>query len=132
MTENSPHSEISNKAAASDSPIPSSNNPALAPKQTRIQTHEVEIAGVPLRLKSSHDEKTVNELVALVDSKIREALTLTKTGSIQNASILASLHLAEEFLSLKRKAKLELDSLEAKALKVISELESSQKPGLDC
>lgn len=79
-----------------------------------------------MRLKSSHDEQTVNELVRLVDRKVREALTLTKTGSIQNAAILASLHLAEEYLLLKRKAKGELDSLEAKALKVISELESSR------
>jgi cell division protein ZapA len=87
---------------------------------------EVEIAGVPLRLKSSHDEQTVNELVRFVDEKIREALPLTKTGSIQNASILASLHLAEEYLMLKRKAQAELDGLEAKALKVITELENSR------
>ena len=90
---------------------------------------EVVIAGVPLRLKSSHDEQTVNELVALVDHKVREALTLTKTGSIQNASILASLHIAEEYLNLKQKAKAELERLEARALKVISELESSRIAG---
>jgi cell division protein ZapA len=94
---------------------------------------EVEIAGVPLRLKSSHDEQTVNELVSLVDEKIRAALPLTKTGSIQNASILASLHLAEEYLALKRKAQAELENLEAKALKVISDLENSRSTtGLDC
>ncbi len=87
---------------------------------------EVEIAGVPLRLKSSHDEQTVNELVRLVDEKIREALPLTKTGSIQNASILASLNLAEDYLMLKRKALTELDGLEARALGVISELESAR------
>ena len=87
---------------------------------------EVVIAGVPLRLKSAHDEQTVNELVAYVDQKVREALPLTKTGSIQNAAILASLNLAEEYILLKRKAKLELEHLEAKAQKVISELESSR------
>ena len=92
---------------------------------SRARLFQVSIAGVPLRLKSSHDEQTVNELVALVDRRIREALPLTKTGSIQNASILASLHLAEEFLTLKRKAKTELERLESKTLKVISELESS-------
>lgn len=100
--------------------------------ETRARLFEVEIAGVALRLKSSHDEETVNELVALVDRKIREALPLTKTGSVQNASILASLHLAEEYLVLKRKAKVELDALEAKAIKVISDLESSRlTPKLD-
>lgn len=90
------------------------------------KTFEVEIAGVPLRLKSSHDEQTVKELVRLVDDKIREALPLTKTGSIQNASILASLNLAEEYLMLKRKALSELDGLEAKAVKVITEMESTR------
>lgn len=88
--------------------------------------YEVEIAGVPLRLKSSHDEQTVKELVALVDEKIREALPLTKTGSIQNASILASLNLAEDYLMLKRKALSELDGLEAKAMKVITEMENTR------
>jgi cell division protein ZapA len=87
---------------------------------------EVEIAGVPLRLKSLHDEQTVNELIAFVDSKVREALPLTKTGSIQNAAILASLHLAEEYMLLKRKAAAALGNLEAKTQKVISELESSR------
>ena len=90
------------------------------------QVFEVEIAGVPLRLKSSHDEQTVNELVSLIDGKIREALPLTRTGSIQNASILASLHLAEEYLLLKREAKAEITRLEAKAKKILSELESSR------
>jgi cell division protein ZapA len=90
------------------------------------KTFEVEIAGVPLRLKSSHDEQTVKELVRLVDEKIREALPLTKTGSIQNASILASLNLAEEYLMLKRKALSELDGLEAKAMKVITEMENTR------
>ena len=92
----------------------------------KLQTFEVVIAGVPLRLKSSHDEQTVNELVAIVNDKIREALPLTKTGSIQNASILASLNLAEDYLMLKRKTLSELDGLEAKAQKVISELESTR------
>jgi len=87
---------------------------------------ETVVAGVPLRLKSSHDELTVNELVGLVDRKVREALSLTKSGSIQNAAILAALHLAEEYLFLKRRAKVELDELEAKTRKVISELESSR------
>ncbi|MCM2282640.1 MAG: cell division protein ZapA [Bdellovibrionaceae bacterium] len=87
---------------------------------------EVEIAGVPLRLKSSHNEQTVKELVELVDGKVRAALGASKTGSIQNAVILASLNLAEEFLMLKRKTMAELDHLESRAQKVLMELESSR------
>ncbi len=43
---------------------------------------DVEIAGVPLRLRSSHDEKTVHELVGLVNSKINESLFFTRTRSV--------------------------------------------------
>ena len=97
------------------------------PSQTQTQeVYEVNIAGVPLRLKSSHDDETVRELINLVDRKVREALPLTKTGSLQTASIFASLHLAEELLMLKRKTQAELQSLESKAEKVLSDLEDSR------
>lgn len=105
------------------------------PQTTKAATRavEVEIAGVPLRLKSSHDEQTVKELVAMVDQKVREALAATKTGSIQSAAILASLNMAEELLTLKRRTRAELDHLETRAQKVLSELESSRvsQPGLN-
>lgn len=89
---------------------------------------EVSIAGVPLRLKSSHDLETVNELVRMVDDKIRQALPLTKTGSIQNASILAALNMAEELLLLKRRARELVDGLEARAARVIEDMEKSGPP----
>ncbi len=85
----------------------------------------VSIAGVPLRLKSSHDVETVNELVRMVDEKIRQALPLTKTGSIQNASILAALNMAEELLILKRRARELVDSLEIRVARVTEDLEKS-------
>lgn len=133
MIEKSPNLET-NPVAATDASVKSANRAAnervQSTQESTARLFEVEIAGVPLRLKSSHDEQTVNELVALVDQKVREALPLTKTGSIQNASILASLHLAEEYLTLKRKAKAELERLEKRTLKVISELESSRMTGL--
>jgi cell division protein ZapA len=136
MIEKSPKTEINQplsgagtlKKNASTANVAAFERPVSDTPLSRL--FEVEIAGVPLRLKSAHDAKTVNELVALVDRKVKEALPLTKTGSIQNASILASLHLAEEYLTFKRKAKAELERLEAKTLKVISELESSRITGL--
>ena len=100
------------------------NQQPTTPETQKV--YEVNIAGVPLRLKSSHDEETVRELINLVDSKVREALPLTKTGSLQTASIFASLHLAEELLMLKRKTQAELQSLESKAEKVLSDLEDSR------
>ncbi|MDX9731780.1 MAG: cell division protein ZapA [Bdellovibrionales bacterium] len=88
-------------------------------------SYQVSIAGVPLRLKSSHDKETVNELVRMVDDKIQQAMPLTKTGSIQNASILAALNMAEELLILKRRALELVEGLEARAARVIEDLEKS-------
>ena len=88
-------------------------------------SQQVLIAGVPLRLKSSHDEETVNELVRMVDEKVLQALPLTKTGSIQNAAILAALNMAEELLLLKRQARELVDNLETKVSRVIDDLEKS-------
>ena len=131
MIEKSPNSgSAQNKPSATASTKGEARATAGQSTETRgSKLYEVEIAGVPLRLKSSHDEQTVNELVASVDQKVREALPLTKTGSIQNAAILASLHLAEENLTLRRKAKAMLEKLENKTQKVISELENSRLSG---
>lgn len=91
-------------------------------------TEQVLIAGVPLRLKSSHDKETVQELVRMVDEKVRQALPLTKTGSVQNAAILAALNLAEELLLLRRHAHELTEHLEAKIRHVMTELEKSSPP----
>ena len=93
--------------------------------RTKDLSTPVSIAGVPLRLKSSHDVETVNELVRMVDEKIRQAMPLTKTGSIQNASILAALNMAEELLILKRRARELVEGLEARIARVTEDLEKS-------
>jgi cell division protein ZapA len=104
---------------------------AAAPNSDRkAMASTVNIAGVPLRLKSSHDDQIVNELVSLVDRKVREALPLTKTGSIQNAAILAALHMAEELVMLKRRTRDLIDEVEERTRRVIEDLEqSSPKQG---
>lgn len=96
---------------------------------------EVTIAGIPLKLKSGHDPETVKKLVSFVDKKIQQALPATKSGSVQNAALLAALNLAEELFELKAQALGHLDKVEKKAQKVLSELEASRstapRVGLD-
>jgi cell division protein ZapA len=94
---------------------------------------EVVLAGVPLKLKSGQDPEMVKKLVSFVDKKVQEALPATKSGSVQNAVLLAALNLAEELFELKAIAVSELEKFEKKAQKVLSELESSIPPraGLD-
>lgn len=89
---------------------------------------DVEIAGLPLKLRSAHDEQTVNELVSLVHQKVTEAIPKVKHGSLQTAAILTALNLAEELLLLRRKALREIDRLETKTDRIISSLETARIP----
>lgn len=97
------------------------------------KVYEVDIGGIPLRLKSSHSEETVQQLVQFVNNKIQQSLTLTKTDSLQTAAILACLNLAEEHLVFKSKALGDLSDVEIKAQEILANLESSRTPqvGLD-
>jgi cell division protein ZapA len=90
------------------------------------RTHEFQIAGVPYKLKTSHDEVLVKELVEFLNQRMSQALTVTKNASYQNAAVLTALHLAEELILLKRKASSELETLEEKILKISQDLENSK------
>ena len=90
------------------------------------KTFDFLIAGVPYKLKTSHDDATVDELVQFVNSKMNQALSVTKNGSYQNAAVLTAMNLAEELILLKRKAHRELEKLEEKALRISLELENSK------
>lgn len=94
-------------------------------KNTTSETYEVQVAGLPLRLKSSHDEQTVQELVDLIDGKIKEALSANSNISFQKALLLASLHVAEDLVFLKRAVRSRLDTLEDKTKSILSELDST-------
>ncbi|MFN3453637.1 MAG: cell division protein ZapA [Pseudobdellovibrio sp.] len=90
------------------------------------KTFDFRIAGVSYKIKSSHDEQTIQQLVQYVNSKVMEAMKITKNSSFQNAAVLASLNIAEEMLLLKRKAQNELDKLESKAIKLVNEIENTK------
>lgn len=90
--------------------------------QQDIKNYEVEIAGVPLRLKSSHDQETVNEILVMVEEQMDQKLAKT---SLRNSALLACLRLAEELYLLKRQTKEELDSLEARTLEQISQIQQA-------
>jgi cell division protein ZapA len=100
----------------------------VAETKSNQKIYEVMIAGLPLKLRSSHDEQTVKELVSFADRKISESMPKVKHGSVQTAALLAVLNLAEELLLLKKQASRELDRLEHKAERIISSLEASRIP----
>lgn len=88
-------------------------------------TFEVLLAGVPMRLKTTHDSATVDALVGLVNEKVEHIQKESPNISYQKAVLLASLHIAEDLLTIKKQALEELDQLEAKAKGILTELESS-------
>lgn len=90
------------------------------------KTYDFLIAGVPYKLKTSHDDATVEELVKFVNDKMNQAMTITKNGSFQNAAVLTAMNVAEELILLKRKAHRELEKLEEKALQLSMDLENSK------
>jgi cell division protein ZapA len=91
--------------------------------QQDLKTFEVEIAGVPLRLKSSHDQETVDQILKMVEEQMDPRLAKT---SLRNSALLACLRLAEELYLLRQKTKAELDHLESLTLDQIAQ--SQQLP----
>lgn len=90
------------------------------------KTFEFLIAGVPYKLRTNHDDATVQELIEFINQRMNQALAVTKNGSYQNAAVLTALHMAEELILLKRKAHRELEKVEEKILKLSVELENSK------
>ena len=85
--------------------------------------YEVHVAGLPLKLRSSHDSETVSDLINLVDQKVKEAMSANSTVSFQNALVLASLNIAEELLLLKKTVAVELDRVEQRAKTILDQIE---------
>ena len=100
--------------------------------ETSKSVYEVQVAGVSLKLRSSHDPETVEELTQLVDQKVRETLDAAPSISFQNALILTALNLAEDQLLLKKAARTELASIEKQAQFVLDQLEENTPQNLDC
>ena len=89
------------------------------------EAYDVQVAGLHLRLKSSHDSATVQELIDFVDAKVNEAMAANPNISFQKALLLATLHVTEDLVFLKRALRGRLDNLETKAKSILSELDSS-------
>lgn len=83
---------------------------------------DVQIAGMPFKLKTEHKDIFVNELVNFVNEHIEKCMSDSKNTSFQAVTILAALNIAEEHLILKKKALKSLTELEKKANKISSNL----------
>ena len=88
--------------------------------------YEVQIAGLPLKLRSSHDQETVDKLIKIVDSKLQDTMASMPSLSFQNAILLTALNIAEEHLLLKKAAEEELNLIEKRTQKLLDQMEDIQ------
>lgn len=90
--------------------------------EQNLKTFDVSIAGVPLRLKSSHNQETVDEILKMVEEQMDPQLA---KSSLRNSALLACLRLAEELYLLRKKTREELDNLESQTLEQIAHIQQA-------
>ncbi len=93
--------------------------------ETAKNVYEVHVAGLPLKLRSSHDPQTVSELVKIVDQKVKEAMSANATVSFQNALVLAALNVSEELMLLKQTLAGELSRVEDRTRQILDRIEEA-------
>ncbi|MFN7906045.1 MAG: cell division protein ZapA [Pseudobdellovibrionaceae bacterium] len=86
-------------------------------------TYEFNIVGVPYRLKTHHETRTIENLVGVVQQKMELAIKATRSGSYQNAAVLTALQLAEEIMNLKQNAQNQIAEIESQLSNLKSKLE---------
>ena len=89
------------------------------------KVYEVKVAGVPLKLRSSHEQETVNDLVGFVNQEIEKVLDSNGDIPHQSVLLLAALNMAEELTNLKKLALTEIDKIEGQTKKLIAEIDAS-------
>ena len=88
------------------------------------KTYDVKIGGCFLKLKTDQTSEKVEQLVKIVENKIRESMEKHSNLSMQKALILSCLNIAEDYYNLQRMTCQELDNVESKLLTIKSLLKS--------
>ncbi|MBY0315912.1 MAG: cell division protein ZapA [Bdellovibrionales bacterium] len=89
---------------------------------TSLTSHDISIAGVSLRLKTSHDEQILSEILELVNKRIDQEVA---NLSPQKALVLACLRLAEDLYVFRQNTSQELNHIENLANRILSDLQIS-------
>ena len=93
--------------------------------QDSLKRYEVRIGDCSLKLKSSHNLDTLNEIVKVVEHYIRSSKADNQALPAQKAFALSCLNMAEELVCLKKALRMKLERLESSTQDVYSELKSS-------
>ena len=75
----------------------------------KLTSHEIDIAGVSMRLKTSHDHQVLDEILDMVNKRVDAEVAKI---SPQKALVLACLRLAEDLYVFKQSTSQELNHIE--------------------
>lgn len=92
-----------------------------------LKTYEVRVGDCSLRLKSSHNSATLNEILQVVEQQVCASKADNRTLSMQKTFALCCLNVAEELVCLKQALRWQLDRLESSSQSIFSELKSSSE-----
>jgi hypothetical protein len=88
----------------------------------KLTSHEIDIAGVSMRLKTSHNHQTLDEILEMVNKRVDVEVAKI---SPQKALVLACLRLAEDLYVFKQSTSQELNHIENLANRILSDLQIS-------
>lgn len=88
----------------------------------KLTSHEIDIAGVSMRLKTSHDHQVLDEILDMVNKRVDDEVAKI---SPQKALVLACLRLAEDLYVFKQSTSQELNHIENLANRILSDLQVS-------
>ena len=90
-----------------------------------LKTYQVQVGDCSLRLKSSHDSATLNEILKVVDDQFRTIKAGHQSLSMHKILALSCLNMAEELVCLKQALRQQTDQLELTTQSLFSDLKSS-------
>lgn len=88
----------------------------------KLTSHEVMVAGVSMRLKTSHDEEALTEILDLVNKRVDPEIAKVAP---QKALVLACLRLAEDLHIFRQNTSQELNHIENLANRILADLQVS-------
>ena len=93
--------------------------------------YEVNIKGINLTLRSSHDMELIEAISNIVNNKMDELSASNIELTFQNVLILTALNIAEDLVVLKKSTLSKLDNLEEKSNILLSNIENISTPSTD-
>ena len=93
-----------------------------SPSAEKLTSHEIDIAGVSMRLKTSHDPQVLEEILDMVNKRVDAEVAKI---SPQKALVLACLRLAEDLYVFKQSTSQELNHIENLANRILTDLQVS-------